>query len=73
VGVLLGARQVVQGVVTATRPTSPVPAGGVVVDVLHAASMLGLAAVDRRSRRWALRSAAAAFAWAAAGGVAGRS
>ena len=69
---LLAARQIVQGAATLARPERPGPTMGVVVDALHAASMVGLAAVDRRQAGWALRSAAAATGWAIAGGAAAR-
>ena len=54
----------------------PVPAAltlGALVDLLHLASMLGLAVVVPRHRRCALLDAAAAAAWAAAGVCAPRS
>ncbi len=64
---VLGARQVAQGVVTVARPDPTVAGLGVVVDVLHAASMVGLAAVDRGRARGALTEAAVAATWAALG------
>ncbi|TKA04810.1 hypothetical protein [Actinacidiphila oryziradicis] len=43
---------------------------GVEVDLLHAASMLALAATSRRYRRAALTDAGISMAFAAAGGIA---
>src|SRR3954467_7867307 len=54
---VLGARQVVQGILTAAVPTPPVLFGGAAVDVAHGLSMVGLAVVHRRVRRLALTSA----------------
>jgi hypothetical protein len=61
---VLGARYVVQsslGLVEQKPWTPPIDAA---IDGLHAASMLGLAAVSPRHRRVALASAAAALAFA---------
>ena len=69
---LLGSRQVVQGVATFCRPEQPTPTVGVAVDVAHAVSMVGLAAVDRKQAHWALRSARAATVWAVTGAAAAR-
>jgi hypothetical protein len=74
---VLGVRHLAQAAFTAgtewADPGNPLPlGGGAAVDVLHAASMFGLGAVDRRVRRTALTDAlletalAAAGAWAAA-------
>jgi hypothetical protein len=67
---LLGARHVAEAVVLAWRRRPTRWAYAIAsIDGLHALSMLGLAAVDRRHRRIALTSAAIAscLAW---GGVA---
>ncbi len=64
---VLGARQLVQGALSAPAPTASVLALGVEVDLAHAASMLGWAVFDRRRRRPALTSAVEAAAFAAAG------
>jgi hypothetical protein len=64
---VLGARQVAQGLVSFARPDPAVLALGVVVDVLHAASMVGLAAVDRGRTRGALTEAAVAGTWGGVG------
>ncbi len=47
---VLGARQVVQALTLAARPSRPLRALGAVVDSLHALSMVGLAAVDEDQR-----------------------
>ncbi len=67
---LLGARHLIQGAVSAPRPTVAVLALGIEVDLLHSLSMIGVAVADRRHRRAALTSAAVAGAFAAAGGLA---
>jgi hypothetical protein len=59
-GRLLGGRLTLQALVMAARPRRPVFAGAAVIDGLHASSMLAVAGVDRRYRRAALGSAAAA-------------
>jgi hypothetical protein len=64
---LLGARHLVQAAVSALAPMPGVLAAGAGVDVLHTASMLMLAAVDRRARRVALTDAVAESLFAAAG------
>lgn len=56
----LGLRHLVQGAVQAAEP-GRFQRVGVAVDVVHAASMLALAAVDERRRRPALVSAGAAL------------
>ncbi len=63
----LGARHVVQAVVTWLCPDRRVVLSGTVVDGLHATSMLALAAADARRRRAALVDAADAAVWAAFG------
>jgi len=50
----------VQGAVEVGRPSPLVAGAGAGVDGLHAASMVGLAAISARHRRAALRSAALA-------------
>jgi hypothetical protein len=64
---VLGVRQVAQGAVSLARPDPAVLISGVLVDALHAASMLGLAAVDRRRTRGAVTEAALAAAWGVLG------
>jgi hypothetical protein len=64
---LLGARHLVQAGVSAFAPVPGVLAAGAGVDVLHTASMIMLAAVDRRARRVALTDALAESLFAAAG------
>lgn len=66
---VLGARQVVQAVLTAAMPTRAVRHLGVGVDALHAASMLALAMADSRRRRMALLDALLASTLAVAGVV----
>jgi hypothetical protein len=64
---VLGGRLLVQGALTVVRGGDELTHGaGAGVDVLHAASMVGLAAVSRRWRRRALVSAAVATAFAVA-------
>jgi len=69
---VLGARQLVQALGSGRRPSYPVLAVGVEVDLLHAASMLGLGLVDRRRRRVALADAVIAGSFALAGTAAAR-
>ena len=57
---VLGARELAQAELTRRRPTREVLLAGAVVDVLHAASMVGLAAADRERRRLALHNATSA-------------
>lgn len=66
---VLGARHVVQGVLTVGRPGPAVLALGAEADLAHAATALGLAGLDRARRRGALIDAAVAGAYAAAGAV----
>ncbi len=74
---VLGARHLAQAALTAAGqradPGSPVPlGGGAAVDLLHAASMLALGAMDRRVRRTTFTDAAVETALAAAGAWAAR-
>ncbi|MGI8677439.1 MAG: hypothetical protein ACR2LX_01870 [Jatrophihabitans sp.] len=64
---VLGARQAVQGLVTAARPHPDVLVLGAAVDLLQALSMLPVAAVLTDSRRPALTSASMAALSATAG------
>jgi hypothetical protein len=69
---VLGARHLVQAAVTAAGqradPGSPLAlGGGAAVDLVHAASMLALGALDRRVRRTTFTDAALETALAAAG------
>ncbi len=63
---ILGARYVVQSVGGPWLHKSWVPEADAAVDVIHAASMLGLAAVAKGHRRVALVSAALATGFAVA-------
>ena len=67
---VLGARQIAQAMITSPNPTQAVLWLGAEVDVAHAASMIGLACIDRRYRRAALADAAIAAAFALVGIVA---
>jgi hypothetical protein len=58
---VLGARELAQAELTRRWPTRQVLLAGAGVDVLHAASMAGLAAADRGRRRLALHNAASAL------------
>jgi len=69
---VLGARLLAQGAVTDVRPDAVSVALGAEVDLVHAASMLVWAAVDRQSRRLTLMSAALAGLFAAAGAAQAR-
>ncbi|MGH3842965.1 MAG: hypothetical protein ACRDS0_16185 [Pseudonocardiaceae bacterium] len=64
---VLGARQVVQGLLCAGAPGRAVLALGVEADLVHAVSMVGLAAVDRARRRAGLVDALCAGSFAVAG------
>jgi len=64
---VLGARQLLQGVLSAASPTPAVLAVGVWVDGLHALSGVLFAAVDRRRARPVLLDAGLAAALAAVG------
>jgi hypothetical protein len=59
---LLGARHAVQGTVLAARPDAAVVRLGALVDLAHASTAFGFAAVDRRWRRTALLSGVLATA-----------
>lgn len=59
---VLGVRQLAQAWLTARNPTPAVLRLGVEVDLAHAVSMIGLAAVSRRYRTGALGDAALAAA-----------
>lgn len=63
----LGVRQIAQAVLTGPHPAPAVARLGVAVDAAHAASMVGLALVDRELRNVALVSAAIATGFAVAG------
>ncbi len=64
---VLGARHLIQGILTSGAPGAVVLALGVEVDLAHVASMLGLAALDQRRRRAGLVDAAAAGMFAVTG------
>lgn len=68
---VLGARQLTQAVLSGPVPGYPVLAAGAAIDLIHAASMLALAA-DGRRRRAALTDALIAGGFAAAGAAAAR-
>lgn len=68
---ILGARQLAQAAASGREPGYPVLALGVEVDLLHALSMLGLAASPRR-RRAALTDTLIAASFATAGALAAR-
>jgi hypothetical protein len=69
---VLGARLLAQAAVTDVRPDAVSVALGAEVDLVHAASMLIWAVVDRQSRRLTLMSAALAGLFAAAGAAQAR-
>lgn len=69
---LLGTRDLAQAAVSQAAPTAQVLLFGAAVDLLHAASMLTLAAVSRQRQRAALREAVAALGFAVAGVLAAR-
>jgi hypothetical protein len=64
---VLGARHLMQAAVSAAVPTGPVAGLGAVVDALHAASCVGLAAISPRWRPPALLDALVESGFAAAG------
>lgn len=64
---ILGARLLTQAAVTDVRPDAVSLAVGAEVDLVHTVSMLCWAALDRRSRRLTLLSAAIAASFAVAG------
>jgi hypothetical protein len=57
---LLGARELAQAELTRRRPTREVLLAGAGVDLLHAASMAGLASADPGRRRLAVHNATSA-------------
>jgi hypothetical protein len=63
----LGARDLLQGAVTAVRPSQAIAHGGAGIDALHALSMVALAVRAPRYRRLAVVAAAQAAASVAAG------
>jgi hypothetical protein len=67
---LLGARHLLQAIVTRRRPTRRRVLAGATVNAAHAASMIGLAVADVGPRRLTLASATTATALAAAAAVA---
>ncbi len=66
---VLGARHLAQGAVAVARPGPAVSALGVAADLAHAASMVALAAADRRRRRAGSTDAVIGLGFAAAGAV----
>jgi hypothetical protein len=64
---ILGARHLVQAVLSGVRPSPEVLAMGVWVDAAHAASAVGLAVVDRDRASAGLIDTVAATGWASAG------
>lgn len=64
---VLGARQLSQAALSGIDPSSDVLAMGVWVDLVHAASALGLAGVDRERVSAGLVDAVVATAWAGLG------
>ena len=64
---ILGARELIQAVVTGVQPDAACLAVGAETDLVHAATMLALATVDSRTRRVALSSAMTAGMFAAVG------
>ena len=69
---ILGLRLLMQAAVTDIRPDAASVALGAETDFVHAATMLAWAAIDRRSRRLTLLSAAIAGLFATAGAVQAR-
>ncbi len=64
---VLGARQLTQAVLSGRDPSPEVLAMGVYVDLAHAATALGLAAVDRSRAFAGLLNAGASLGWAGFG------
>jgi hypothetical protein len=64
---ILGARHLAQALLSGVNPGPEVLAAGVWVDVVHSATALGLAVVDRRRARGGVTDAAVAASWAALG------
>ncbi|HET7684498.1 MAG TPA: hypothetical protein VFK34_12610 [Marmoricola sp.] len=69
---LLGLRHVAQGTVLAAKPEEELIRVGAVVDLLHASTAFGFAAVNRRWRRTALLSGVAATTFGVHGLVSSR-
>lgn len=63
----LGARELAQGLITLAAPGRRVLTAGVIVDALHAVTVLGLATADAFRRRPALLNALTATCWALLG------
>ncbi len=70
---ILGAREVLQGVAVAVRPSRTVIGAGILVDVAHAATMVAGAVLLPRYRRPTVLSGLLALASAVAGAVVRRS
>ncbi|HEY3895513.1 MAG TPA: hypothetical protein VGL88_09115 [Pseudonocardiaceae bacterium] len=66
---MLGARHLTQAILTKDAPGALVLPLGVELDLAHAASMLGLALLDRRRRRAGLLDATAAGVFTIAGAI----
>lgn len=64
---ILGARHLTQAALSGVNPGPEVLAAGVWVDVVHSATALGLAVLDRRRARGGVTDAAVAATWAALG------
>ncbi|KAA0016346.1 hypothetical protein [Antrihabitans cavernicola] len=64
---ILGARQLVQAAATGRQSSHRLRVASTAVDIIHAASMAGLAAIDEPRRRPALADAVVASGFAAAG------
>lgn len=64
---ILGARHLVQALLSGVDPGPEVLAAGVWVDTVHSATALGLAVVDRRRARGGVTDALVAASWAALG------
>lgn len=64
---ILGARHIVQALLSGINPGPEVLAAGVWVDTVHSITALGLAAVDRRRARGGVTDAAVAASWAVVG------
>ncbi|WP_297593705.1 hypothetical protein [Mycobacterium sp.] len=64
---ILGARHLVQALLSGVDPGPEVLAAGVWVDTVHSATALGLAVIDRRRARGGVTDALVAASWAALG------
>lgn len=64
---ILGARQVVQALLSGTKPSPEILAAGIWVDAVHSLTALALAVADRRRVRVGLADAVVAALWAALG------